>query len=155
VTPTNVPVTVKLKTVDGTAVAGQDYVAKSFDLVFQPGDAPKIVKVPVLGDTADEGNELFFLRFESVSLGYVSGFGQAVILDDDGPRSPLCVAGTQIAAPRLVISNLGDAPGNEVLSFGGKLVFPVGSPAGYAPLDSIARGAQVRIENLGAGTMYI
>src|SRR5262249_28649858 len=80
VTPTNVPVDVKLHTVDGSAKAGSDYDAKTFLLTFEPGDAPKTIFVPIHGDTAIEGNEVFYVEVTSVSLGYVSDHGEGVIL---------------------------------------------------------------------------
>jgi parallel beta-helix repeat protein len=155
VTPTNVPVDVKLHTVDGSAKAGSDYDAKTFQLTFQPGDAPKTIFVPIHGDTAIEGNEVFYVEVTSVSLGYVGDHGEGVILDDDAAATPLCVGGTTIATPMVVITGLGDAPGNEKIRFSGKLVFPAGTPAGTTPLDSIARGAQVRIEDLGSGATLL
>src|SRR5262249_51029741 len=154
VTPTNIPVEVKLHTVDGSAKAGTDYDAKTFQLTFQPGDAPKTVLVPIHGDTAIEGNEVFYVEVTSVSLGYVGDHGEGVILDDDAP-APLGVGGTTTAAPTIVITGLGDAPGNEKIRFSGKLKFPAGTPAGLTPLDSIARGAQIRIEDLGSGTTLL
>ena len=59
--PQNQPVTVDFSTSDGTALAGQDYVATSGTLIFQPGETSKIVEVPVIGNTIPEGNKNFFL----------------------------------------------------------------------------------------------
>ena len=50
-------VRVDYTTVDGTAVAGQDYGAESGTLVFSPGDTAKTVRVGVEYDDHDEGIE--------------------------------------------------------------------------------------------------
>jgi len=53
---------VTLTTVDGTAVAGVDYVPQTFNLQFAPGETRKSVDVPVIGDAVAEGVEWFFLQ---------------------------------------------------------------------------------------------
>ncbi|MBY0279372.1 hypothetical protein K2Z84_28890 [Candidatus Binatia bacterium] len=154
VTPTTFPVTVKLATVDGTATAGSDYDAKTFALVFQPGDAPKKVAVPVHGDTTQEGNEVFFLNVTELSAGGLEDEGAGEIVDDDDPAVPdTCTGGVELVKPRIVIANLGGAPGDQRIVFRGYLPFAAGNPAGTTPLDSFSRGAQLRIEDLGTGAM--
>ncbi len=52
-------VRVQVSTVDGTAIAGVDYVAQDFEIVFAAGDAaPKFVQIPIL--TTSLNGELFF-----------------------------------------------------------------------------------------------
>src|SRR5262249_1346290 len=100
---------------------------------------------------------VFYLIVSGVHDGSVTdGTGEGLIIDDDAPppASP-CVGGTMIAKPRFAISGLGDQPGNERLSFRGKLKFAPGMPAGMTPLDSIGHGAQVLIEDLGSGASAI
>ena len=67
-------------TVDGTAIAGEDYVAKSGTLTFAPGETLKQVSVTVLPDLIVEGNETF-----SLSLTGPDGtaLAQGTITDDD------------------------------------------------------------------------
>ena len=43
-------VSVQFETVDGTAVAGEDYVATSATAVFQPGEVNVTVVVPIIAD---------------------------------------------------------------------------------------------------------
>ncbi len=50
-------VTVDYATSDGTAVAGEDYTETSGTLAFAPGETSKTVRVPVLDDALDEGEE--------------------------------------------------------------------------------------------------
>ena len=53
--------TVDWETLDGSAKAGQDYVAGSGTLVFTPGETVKTVNVGVLDDAHDEGQEVMLL----------------------------------------------------------------------------------------------
>ena len=56
------PVTVDWSTADGTATAGEDYVASSGTLTFAAGDMAQTIEVTVLDDAHDEGEETFTLR---------------------------------------------------------------------------------------------
>jgi len=58
---TSLPVDLSLTTIDGTAVAGSDYVPQTFHLQFAAGETRKTVYVPVIGDGVTEGTEWFFL----------------------------------------------------------------------------------------------
>ena len=53
--------TVDWETLNGSAKAGQDYVAASGTLVFAPGETVKTVTVAVLDDVHDEGREVMLL----------------------------------------------------------------------------------------------
>ena len=68
------PVTVDYATADGTANAGQDYVAADGTLTFAAGETRKTVSVAVLDDDRDEGAETLTL-----TLGNASG---ALVADD-------------------------------------------------------------------------
>jgi hypothetical protein len=73
-------------TADGSALAGQDYTAKSGTLSFARGESAKTVSVPVTDDSASEGDETFVLRLSDVSGAASSGndlSGTATIADDD------------------------------------------------------------------------
>jgi len=52
--PSSDPVTVRYATVDGTALAGVDYVAQNGTLVFPPGQASMTIAVPILSDVSDQ-----------------------------------------------------------------------------------------------------
>ena len=49
-------VTVAYRTSDWTATAGADYTATNGTLVFQPGETRKVITVPVLDDSEEEGD---------------------------------------------------------------------------------------------------
>src|SRR5690606_10793293 len=80
-------VTLEYTTTDGSAVAGEDYVATSGALTFVPGGAlVQEVRVPVTGDLAVEVSETFSLTFTptgAISNGASGASGTATILDDD------------------------------------------------------------------------
>ena len=59
------PVTVDYATADGTATEGEDYEAVGDTLTFAPGETEKTVEVPLLADTAAEGDETLTLRLSN------------------------------------------------------------------------------------------
>ena len=61
------PVTVDWSTADGTATAGQDYVASSGTLTFATGETAHTVAVTVLDDAHDEGSETFALHLSNAA----------------------------------------------------------------------------------------
>lgn len=71
--------------------------------------------------------------------------------EPDCTTTALCTAGTTIAKPKLVVRKLGGVVGDEVLVLQGVLDFAPGEPSGRTPLELDLRGAQVRIDDLGAG----
>ena len=83
--PTNQ--SVMFATADGSAVAGSDYQSVSTTVTFVAGETQKIVAVTILGDTAQEGIETFFVTLSSPTTGIELGNFQAVgtILNDDLP----------------------------------------------------------------------
>jgi hypothetical protein len=80
-------VTVSYATADGTATAGSDYVATSGTLSFPAGTTVLPITVSVLGDTAAEPNETFFVNLTSPTNATIAdGQGVGTIADDDsGP----------------------------------------------------------------------
>ncbi len=61
------PVTVDWATADGTAKAGEDYLADAGTLTFAPGETEKTVAVAVLDDAHDEGEETFLFTLSNAS----------------------------------------------------------------------------------------
>ena len=85
--PSSVPVTVSYTTVDGSAVAGNDYQAASGTVTFDPGQTSKTVSVLVNGDREGEPNETFFVNLSLSSGNAIVADGQAVgSIVDDEPR---------------------------------------------------------------------
>jgi Ca2+-binding RTX toxin-like protein len=81
----NETVQVDFSTADGSARAGLDYVARSGQLVFAPGESIKTVVVPILNDTLHEGREGFTLRLSNPIGAVLADLsGLAVIGGSDG-----------------------------------------------------------------------
>mmetsp|Transcript_8082 Transcript_8082/g.18916 ORF Transcript_8082/g.18916 Transcript_8082/m.18916 type:complete len:867 (+) Transcript_8082:186-2786(+) len=90
-------VIVTVKSRDGNAKAGEDFVGVDEKLTFEPGELEKLVTVEILDDEGQEKDEEFFLDLQEAE--YVTGAkGEEVdvhlgevqttavlILDDDGP----------------------------------------------------------------------
>jgi probable HAF family extracellular repeat protein len=80
-------VTVAYTTVDGTAVAGSDYVATSGTLTFAPGQTSRTIAVPVLGDRDPEAYvETFHVVLSNPAnaiLADARGYGN---ISDDEPH---------------------------------------------------------------------
>lgn len=91
-------ITIGYLTEDGTAVAGQDYVAKSGTVTIPAGQTEATFTVDVLGDTKIEGQEIFLVNMTTLSPGlrrfFAFAFGR--ILDNDSSRN--IVIGEPVAA---------------------------------------------------------
>ncbi|MGZ0162813.1 MAG: beta strand repeat-containing protein [Planctomycetales bacterium] len=85
------PVTVQFATssdgtnTGGTAVAGEDYVATTGTVTFQPGETTQTLSVPILGDDLDESDEeTFFVTLSNQSTGTIlDDVAEGRIVDDD------------------------------------------------------------------------
>ena len=95
------PVTVKYRTINGTATAGSDYTATEGELTFAAGETQKTISLTVSGDTANEGDENFLVElFQPEGAAIVNSRGIVTITNDDGP-------------PTLTISDATIAEGND------------------------------------------
>ena len=66
------PIFANYTTVHSAVVAGSDCTQTSGTLTFNHGKASKIVSVPVLDDSSDEGEETLTLRLSGVSQARIS-----------------------------------------------------------------------------------
>ena len=74
-------------TVDGTAVAGQDYESQSGTLVFERRDRPKKIWVPIEYDAEDEDTETLTLRLSNAVGGQIRrGVATGSIMDYSDSR---------------------------------------------------------------------
>jgi hypothetical protein len=82
-----VTTTVNYATSDGTAAGGSDYVAiGSTVLTFNPGETVKTITVNVIGDTALEPDEIFFVNLSGATNATIAdNQGQGTITNDDSP----------------------------------------------------------------------
>ncbi len=138
---------VKYATTDGTAIAGEDYVATAGTLIFNAGETEKTVSVPILPDMQDEGDTFFYLVLGGGDDSSVSGTG--VITEDDrgnGRRaavmpmldvaSTVFAEGAEAANFRLVLS----APSDQDVT----VDFTVSDPDGSATPQSAVIPAGAR-----------
>jgi Calx-beta domain-containing protein len=145
------PVTFSYTTVNGTAVAGQDYVAASGTLTIPPGETNGEIVVSILADGLDEPTETFTLVVSN-PVGATIGDGESLItvLDGDpttevragrcevqeGAGVATCVLsvlvlmpGTQTVTVDYATANGTATAGLDYLPASGTLTFPPGGPA--------------------------
>jgi hypothetical protein len=78
------PVTVTYQTQDGTALQGDDYTLTSGMLTFAPGVTSLPIDVPIVGETAFEGDEIFTVELTvATNATLVDASGTGTILNDD------------------------------------------------------------------------
>ena len=81
------PVSVSWQTVNGTAKAGQDYIANGGTLQFSPGTVSQEVIVSLIGDKVAEAQEGFNIKLTGAQNAYVDPtyqYSLVTIRDDDG-----------------------------------------------------------------------
>lgn len=93
---TNDPVTVDFQTVDGTAIAGQDYQTTTGVLTFNPFEMSKTINIPILNDGTLEPRENFSLVLSNPTnnseIEANRGTTQVQILDEDLSGSDLLIS---------------------------------------------------------------
>ena len=119
-------VSVSYATADGTATAGSDYTRASGKLRFAPGETEKRVRVPVLDDVVDEGEETFTLRLLNASGAVVAdGEATGTIVNSDPlqkmwlSRFGRTVAGQVVDA---VTGRLSGSSGGSRVTLGGRSI---------------------------------
>ena len=82
--PAEEPVSVYVTTVNGTALAGRDFVAWAGRVEFTPGEAEKTLRVALIADNLDETDSVFSLRLSDSAWASIDVAEKtATILDDD------------------------------------------------------------------------
>ena len=76
-------VTLHYATVDGSATAGQDYVAGSGTLTFAPGVTSQTVHVDIVGDAVEESDETFTVTLGPSGATISRATATGTIVDDD------------------------------------------------------------------------
>lgn len=74
---------------DGSAVAGQDYIATNGTLVLYPAENQAVIPVEIIGDYQLEPNEIFYLdvihpNYGSFGDGVITLIAMRTIANDDG-----------------------------------------------------------------------
>ncbi|MCB1292351.1 MAG: hypothetical protein KDB45_12700 [Mycobacterium sp.] len=112
-------VTVAYATADGTAVAGEDYLAASGTLTFAPGTTSQQVVVTVTGDSAVEADETFTVGLSNpVGARLAAVSATATITNDDAAATvieagdPQYIIGDSIAVGLAAVD--GQIPANAI-----------------------------------------
>ncbi len=80
----NQPFSVRYATANNTALAGNDYTAVSGTLSFTASETSKTISVPIVGDSAVELDETFFINLSSPTNAVIGdGQGLGTIINDD------------------------------------------------------------------------
>jgi hypothetical protein len=77
--PSAVTVTVDYFASDGTAIAGEDYVAISGTLVFTPGVTSQTFTVSIISDDVDEDNETVILILSNADNATIGGNNPTIL----------------------------------------------------------------------------
>ena len=153
-------VAVAYTTADGTATAGADYTARKGQLTFAPGETATTVRVPVLDDAHDEGEETLTLRLSAAS-GAVLADGTAtgtIVNSDKLQQAWLARFGRTVATH--VTDAVGDrlrgAPGQESHLTVGGYRLPLGQRGATDGADDGVSGVERLVlalgQRLGLGT---
>lgn len=82
--PDDVPIDLRYRTVDGTAIAGKDYLERHTTVTFAPGTVYPHFTVPMIGDTKVEPDETFRAHILSTTNSTFTDHSvTATILNDD------------------------------------------------------------------------
>lgn len=80
---------IKFETFDGTAEAGQDYIAKKGQLIFEPGETTKTIEIEIIDDYEWEPDETFFVKLNIDTKGTAiigkKSIIEVTIINDDEP----------------------------------------------------------------------
>lgn len=86
--PAEIDIHLDYQTIEGTALADEDYELSSGSIVFESGTLRKNISIPIIGDTLAEPDESFFLQLSNQSEGkLITPSATAWILDDDRTTS--------------------------------------------------------------------
>jgi uncharacterized repeat protein (TIGR01451 family) len=100
--------------INGTAVAGSDFIATNGSLTLLPGETNRILPILVRGDRLNEFNETFFVSISPPSNAILTdNQGRATILDDDSLPTFAVEAGPVLAESCLPTNGIVD-PGEIV-----------------------------------------
>jgi len=140
------PVTVNYATADGTATAGADYVAASGTLTFTPGVSTLQIPITVLGDTASEATERFFVDI-SGPVNATIGVSRATVTltnDDLGTTTVATVADFQAGttAGGAALTQTADGEVSLAAALGSEF-FGTALPAGWTSRVLAAGGTAV------------
>jgi DNA-binding beta-propeller fold protein YncE len=84
--PSSTPVSVSYTTADGSATAGNDYLAQSGTVTFAPGQTSRTILLATQEEAALDGNETFNVQLSNPTGGATLGTGTATVTIVDPTR---------------------------------------------------------------------
>ena len=112
-------ITVDFATADGSATAGNDYIAQSGTLTFNPGETSKQITVVVNGNTSFKPDQTFFVNLSNpVNTALAKAQGVGTIIST--PPTITATSGTlqtapiNVAFPNPLVATVKDAGGNPL-----------------------------------------
>jgi hypothetical protein len=105
------PVSIDYTTINGSALAGNDFTATSGSITFAPGQTTKTIVVPILSDSIDEAAETFGLTFTLTG-------GNVTVSDGAATATILPASSTPTPTPTTPTPT----PTGTPIAFGGKTV---------------------------------
>ena len=119
-------VAVAYATADGSATAGEDYTARKGELTFAPGETEKTVRVPVLDDAIDEGEETFTLRLTNASGARIADGTATGTIENSDPLQKMWLSrfGRTVASQVVdaVAGRLSGPTGGSQVTLGGQSI---------------------------------
>lgn len=91
------PVTVDYTTANGSALAGQDFVAQSGTVTFAAGETSKSVPILVLGDTRNEPDETFLVKLSNPANAVLAQTQATGTITNDDPLPVLSINDVALA----------------------------------------------------------
>ena len=158
--PASRPVRVAYATADGTARAGADYTRTRGTLKFAPGETVKTVRVPVLDDAHDEGEETLTFRLSKASRARLADrVATGTIENTDHLQRAWLARFGRTAATHVtdaVSDRLRGTPGQDSHVTVGGYRLPVGKPGATDGADDGVSGVERLVlalgQRLGLGT---
>ena len=107
----DLPVAVSYRFIEGTARSGSDYLPIGGQVTFAPGQSQQTVNVAVIGDTAIEEDEHFYVSLYNAQNAFVADSQALVTIVDDDTAQDMGILATA------VIENLNPSAGEILLTF--------------------------------------
>lgn len=142
-------VTLHYATADGSATAGQDYVAGSGTLTFAPGVTSQTVHVDIVGDAVEESDETFTVMLSAPSGATISrATATGTIVDDD-----MSIPGEGDDGDYIDLASFGDFHGSDHTDHtafeGGRTAITTEALVAYNNLREFAGLTPATLEEVG------
>ena len=99
-------VEVDYATSNGTATAGNDYIATSSMLTFAPGQTSKPISLTILGDVVDEEDEIFSVTLSNPDNATLGTATASMLITDNDPAPTISVADISTADETATSTNV-------------------------------------------------